>query len=183
MLSHPLETGSDKEHIVAVNSSLPWLALRVRVRSESVAAEALKGRGYQVVSPTIPERRRYSDRIRQVNTPVFPGYVFIRFSYGSRAPILSSPAVQYIVSFGQQPALIPDQVISDVCRMINNGARPIPYFKAGDHIRVEYGPLAGVEGIYVRHSAKNQLVVSIDVLQRSVALHVDESQVQLITTT
>lgn len=66
--------------------------------------------------------------------------------------------------------------------MISNGAHPISYFKTGDHVRVEYSPQIGVESIYVLHSAKHQLIVSIDVLQRSIALHVDESEVQLIDT-
>jgi transcription antitermination factor NusG len=157
--------------------SYPWFALKVSNRSEPVAAKALRLRGFEIFSPVITERRLYADRFKNVDIPVFAGYVLIRWDGKSKNDILSAPAVQYLVSFGGSPAVIRDTEISDVRRTIENGGQPVPYLATGHRVRVETGALAGVEGIYVRRS-RGQLVVSIELIERSIALHVDEDRVR-----
>jgi transcription antitermination factor NusG len=159
-------------------SVFPWYALKVNKRSESVATNALKMRGFEVFSPTVTERRLYADRTKNVEVPVLSGYVLIRWSGLSKNDVLSTPAVQYLVSFGGSPAVIGDQEIANIQRLIAHGGQPVPYLAAGDRVRVETGALAGMEGVYLRRARAGQLVVSIELIERSVALHVDEELVR-----
>ena len=158
-----------------------WIALKVNTRSEPLVAKILETRGYETFSPTISERRKYSDRFKTVDVPVLPGYVLACWSEGSKAHILSCPAVKYIVSFGGQLATISNETVDGIRRMLTNGARPVPYFRAGELVRVEAGLLSGIEGRYVRRGSTGALVVSIDILERSVALHIDDDQVDLVS--
>ena len=163
-------------------NALNWFALKVHARSEPAAVEALRIRGYHPFAPTIAERRRYSDRMAVVQTPVFPGYVFCQFDPHKKVPILSCPAVDYIVSFAGIPAVVPASEIDHVRRALVAGARPRAYLAAGQRIRIEFGPLAGLEGILERVGKEHRIVVSVNLLQRSVAVEIDADLVQVIPT-
>ncbi len=158
----------------------PWFALRVSSRSETLAADALRNRGFEVFAPFITERRLYADRFKNIDTPVFAGYVLVRWDGKAKNDILSAPAVQYFVSFGRGPVPIDDMEVSSIQRVINNGGEPVPFLSIGDRVRVETGVLAGVEGVYVRRS-RGQLVVSVDLIEKSVALFVDEDQISPVS--
>ena len=158
----------------------PWFAVKVHTRSEPTAVAALRNRGYEPFAPMVRERRRYSDRMTFVETPVFPGYVFCRFDPHQKVPILTCPAVEYIVSFAGVLTIVPDEEIDAVRRALVAGARPQPYLAIGQKVRVEYGALAGVEGILERHGKEHRLVVSVHLLQRSVSLEIDEDQVSAL---
>jgi transcription antitermination factor NusG len=160
--------------------SLPWYAIKVRTRSEPVAVTALRNKGYQALSPSVAERRRYSDRMAVVHTPAFPGYIFCRLDAREKVPVLSCPAVDYIVGFGGALTTVPDDEIDGVCRLLDAGASPRPYLAVGQKIRVEYGSLAGLEGILERFGKQNRLVVSLQLLQRSVSLDIDENQIRTL---
>jgi transcription antitermination factor NusG len=160
------------------SAEFSWYALKVRTRSERVAVNALRNRGYEPFCPMYPERRRYSDRIKVVENVAFPGYLFCRFDLQKKVPVVSSLAIEYIVGTRGTPVPIPDQQIADLRRALEAGARPAPYFKAGERVRVEFGALAGVEGVLARDATTGRLIVSIDLLQRSVTLHIDEHQVR-----
>ena len=160
--------------------SLPWYAIKVRTRSEPVALAALRNKGYDALAPAIAERRRYSDRMAIVQTPAFPGYIFCRLDARQKVPVLSCPAVDYIVGFGGVLATVPDEEIDGVCRLLDAGARPRPYLAAGQRIRIEYGSLAGLEGILERCGKQNRMVVSLQLLQRSVSLDIDEDQIRVL---
>ena len=162
------------------NQSFPWFALKVRTRSEPVAVSALRTRGYDPFCPVYVERRRYSDRVKNVENPVFPGYLFCRFDPTRKIPVISSPAVEYILSSCGVLSEIPEQEISNIRRTVEAGARPTTYFKAGQRVRVEYGSLAGVEGVLVREGTRHSLVVSVELLQRAVSLHIDQDQITVL---
>jgi transcription antitermination factor NusG len=166
--------------IAACPQSFPWYAVKVRTRSEPVAIVALRSRGYQPFAPTIGERRRYCDRMTVVQTPVFPGYLFCRLDARRKAPVLSCPAVEYIVSFDGAPAIVPDEEIETVRRALEAGARPRPYLAVGQRIRIEFGPLAGLEGILERVGKEHRLVASVHLLQRSVSVQIAGDQVLAI---
>jgi transcription antitermination factor NusG len=134
-------------------------------------------RGFEVFAPVITERRLYADRFKNIDVPVLSGYVLIRWDGKGKNDILSAPAVQYLVSFGGKPTELEDTEIANIRKMIENGGQPVPFLSTGHRVRVETGVLAGVEGIYLRRS-RGQLVVSIDLIERSVALHVDENRVR-----
>ncbi|MFL6353206.1 MAG: transcription termination/antitermination protein NusG [Bryobacteraceae bacterium] len=155
-----------------------WYALKVRTRSEFLAVQALRNKGYELFCPTYPERRRYSDRMKVIENVVFPGYLFCRFDPRNKIPIISSRAIEYIVGTRGTPEAIPDQQIASIRRALAAGARPAPYFRVGQRVRVEYGALAGVEGVLARDASTGRLIISIDLLERSVALHIDEHQVR-----
>jgi transcription antitermination factor NusG len=112
-----------------------------------------------------------------VHNAVFPGYLFCRFDMNLKLPVISSHAVEYVVSLNGLPMAIPDVQIEHIRRAVEAGALPAPYVQVGERVRVEFGPLAGLEGILVRRESRGRLVVSVDLLQRSVSLEIDEDHV------
>ena len=157
---------------------LPWYALKVRTRSEPTAVTALRNRGFHPFAPTIAERRRYCDRMSVVQVPVFPGYVFCRLDWRRKVPVLSTPMVEYIVTFAGAPAIVPEEEIEAVRRVVEADGRPRPYLSVGQRIRIEYGALAGIEGMLEKIGKEHRLVVSVHLLQRSVSIEIDEDQIQ-----
>ncbi|MGI8958249.1 MAG: transcription termination/antitermination protein NusG [Bryobacteraceae bacterium] len=155
-----------------------WYALKVRTRSELLALEGLRNKGYEPFCPTYRERRRYSDRMKVVENVAFPGYLFCRFDLRKKIPVITSRAIEYIVGTHGTPEPIPEQQIASIRRVLGAGAHPVAYFRVGQRVRVEYGALAGVEGILARDASTGRLIISIDLLQRSVALQIDEHQVR-----
>ncbi len=158
-------------------SSLPWYVLKVRARSEFSAVLALRGRGYDPFCPVHPKLRRYSDRTKIVESVVFPGYLFCRFDLRQKLPVISSTAVQSIISVDGMPAEVGDDLIESIRRAVEAGALSVPYLKSGQRVRVRFGPYAGIEGVFIGEAASRQLIISIHLLQRSIALRIDEDQV------
>jgi transcription antitermination factor NusG len=154
-------------------SPMRWYALKVRVRGERLAVTGLKNRGFEPFCPTRREKRRYCDRIKTIDTVVFPGYLFCQFDVERKVPIISSPAVEYIVGTNGIPTPVSDSEISDLRRMIDAGAAATSQFKAGQPVRVIQGPLTGVEGVLSREAQGDQLIVTISLLNRSVSLQMD----------
>jgi transcription antitermination factor NusG len=153
-----------------------WYVLRVNSRSEPIAAEALRHKGYQALVPTYTQRKRYSDRVRLVNSPLFPGYVFCAFDIGRKSSVLSSMGVQYIVGTKATPVPLSTSEIDAVMRMCDAGASPAAYLRQGQRARVKFGPLRGIEGI-----VETQLtVLSIELLQRSISVDIDADQLESI---
>jgi transcription antitermination factor NusG len=158
----------------------PWFALKVRTGFEKIATAALRHRGYDPFCPAYQERKRYCDRVKTVERLVFPGYMFCQFQLEKKLPVISSPAVEYIVAFGGRALPVPEEEVEAIRRMVESGARPCGYLTVGQRVRIEDGPLAGIEGILVRGSDGSQVVVSIELLQRSVAVRVGEECVSLL---
>ena len=156
-----------------------WYALKVRTRSETFASGGLHHRGYESFLPTYLQTRRYSDRTTTIEMPAFAGYVFCRFDVCDKAAILGSPGVQYIVSFGSQPAVVPDESIQAMRRILAAGAVPTEYLSTGTRIRITSGPLAGIEGVLIRVARLDRIVVSVHILQRSVAVELSEGSYAL----
>lgn len=154
-----------------------WFALTVKPRRETLAVQGLSAKGIECFLPSYIVHRRWSDRIKAVSEPIFPGYIFCRTSLAS--PVLPVPGVQGFVSFAGRPEPIPDQEIEGIMRMTASGLplEPIAYLHAGDRVRVTHGPLAGVEGILWECDAKKRLVVGIEMLGRSVAVNMDRTYV------
>lgn len=150
-----------------------WYAIKVRTRAESTVSDLLRIRGLNPYCPMQKERRRYSDRMKVVETAVFPGYLFCRFDANKKLPIISTPGVEYIVSVAGAPVAIPQREMENIRRAIEAGACAAPYFKEGQRVRVTHGPLSGVEGIVAREAGCDRLVISIELLSRSVSLHID----------
>jgi transcription antitermination factor NusG len=163
---------TDKDH--------PWFALRVRSNHERVAATHLRGKGYEEFAPSYKSERQWSDRRKTTEQFLFPGYVFCRLNPGDRLPVLTIPGVVSLVGFGQGPSPIPDDEIEYVRKMVASGllVTPWPFLKVGQSVLIEQGPLAGVQGILLEVKGTWRLVVSIHLLQRSVAAQVDRAWVR-----
>ena len=154
---------------------LKWFALRVRSNFEKTTGAFLEGCGYELFGPTYTMRRRWSDRVKEVQVPLFPGYIFCRFDPANRLPVLKAPGLVHIVGAGREPEPVSESEIDSVRTLVNCelAVRPCPFLREGQFVRIEYGPLAGAEGILVAFKKGYRLVVSISILGRSVWSEVD----------
>ena len=159
---------------------LPWFALRVRSNHEQTAAVHLREQGYEEFCPAYKSERQWSDRKKIIDHLLFPGYVFCRLDPHDRLPILMTPGVVGVVRFGNQPAVIPDLEITRVRAMVDSGllVTPWPFLAVGQTVVIERGPLTGLEGILQKVKKTYRLIVSVQLLQRSVSAEVDRAWVR-----
>jgi transcription antitermination factor NusG len=154
-------------------SQLPWHALQCWVRKESLIATQLEGQGFECLLPKTKSLREWSDRKKEVEQPLFPGYVFCRFEYSQRRPVVVTPGVLQVVGFGRTP--VEDREIEAIQIAVASGIQsvPWPYLEVGERVRIHTGKLSGLEGILVNFKGNHRVVLSVSLLQRSVALEVD----------
>ncbi|MEZ5317469.1 MAG: UpxY family transcription antiterminator [Vicinamibacterales bacterium] len=153
-----------------------WFALRVRPRAEKQVAMLLRRRGFEEFLPITRQRRRWSDRVKDVDLPLFPGYVFSRFVVDRRQPILMIPGVINVVSGGHGPQPVDDTEMASLQTLVRSD-RPVdpwPEEFVGRRVRLLAGPLAGAEGTLVSVRQHTRLIVHLSLLQRSVAVEVSE---------
>ena len=160
----------------------PWFALQVRTRYEAGVADQLSRQGYDRFLPLYKLRKRWSDRNKEVDAPLFPGYLFCRFNPQDRLPILKTPGVIQIVGFKTGPAFVDEAEIRSIQTLVAAGVphQPWPFLAAGDRVRIESGPLLGLEGILTEVRRSYRLVLSVTLLQRSVAVEIDSASVTAI---
>ena len=160
--------------------TLGWYALRVRSNFEWAVNAALAGKDYEAFLPTYRTRRRWSDRTKEIDAPLFRGYTFCRFDPARRLPILTTPGVVSIIGSSAGPIQVDEREIASVRGMVASGVvvGPWPFLREGQFVAVEHGPLAGVEGIIVSFKNQYRLVVSVTLLQRSVAVEIDRDWVR-----
>jgi len=156
-----------------------WFAVRVKTTHEKRVAALLDHKGYERFLPLYLDRRRWSDRIKEVELPLFPGYIFCRFEPNARLGILKTPGVYRILGIGNMPAPVDDHEIAAIQLAMSSGlsARPHPYLAVGQRVRVDGGSLSGVEGMVVDVRSRDRLILSISLLQRSIALEIDSAWV------
>lgn len=156
-----------------------WFAVMVKPRFERTVSNLLREKGQEEFLPLLPQAREWSDRVKTLMLPMFPRYVFCRFAFDRRVPILNTPGVTQIVGFGGKPCPIPDEEIASLQRLVESPIQPIPcdYLPAGEAVLVKRGPLAGLEGVLVENKSLARVVVSIHLLQRSVCAEVDRDAV------
>jgi transcription antitermination factor NusG len=166
-------------------SALPWFAVRVRSNHERTVATLLEQRGYQRFLPTCKVRTRWSDRVQSVDRILFPGYVFCSFNPHYRLPILSTPGVLHVVGLGKEPTPVPEVEMRALWTTLQSGVAVglWPYLRSGDRVVVERGALAGVEGIVTHFKGDYRLVVSIALLQRSIAAEIERDWVRPVRRT
>ncbi len=166
-----------------LSSKLHWFALYVRVRHERKVEMQLTNKGFETFLPSYISRRKWSDRFKDVDLPLFPGYVFCRMAMRDRAAVLSAHGVVRIVGFGAQYIPVDDSEILALRTAIAAGlpCEPVPYVSVGERVRIVAGPLAGVEGIMLEFRNRHRLVLSITLLQRSVSVEVDRSQLECLS--
>jgi transcription antitermination factor NusG len=160
----------------------PWFALQIRMRHEVSVADHLAGKGYEWFLPLYKARRRWSDRVKEVSSPLFPGYLFCRFNPHDRLPILKTPGVTQIVGYNHVPVPVDEQEIDAIRRLVASGLPNFPcaFLQVGSQVRIETGALRGLEGILTELKGKRRLVLSITLLQRSVAVEIDSDAVSVV---
>jgi transcription antitermination factor NusG len=159
-----------------INENSPrWFALRVKSRCEKVVAAMANNKGFEEFLPVYQSRRRWSDRLKSVEFPLFPGYVFCRLNPQRRMPLLTIPGVLHFVGIGKTPVPLEDAEVAAIQAAVRSGlsTEPWPFLEVGQRVRLEEGPLAGAEGIFVGTSKQDRLVVSVSLLRRSVAVNIE----------
>jgi transcription antitermination factor NusG len=159
---------------------LPWFALQVRTRHELGVARHIRSIGYEEFLPLYTCRKRWSDRVKEVESPLFPGYLFCRFDPQNRLPILKIPGVIQIVGNSRQPIPVDESEINAIQSLVTSGIpnQPWPFLEVGERVHIEAGPLRGLEGVLVEFRGSRRLILSVTLLQRSVAVEMDAASVR-----
>src|SRR2546427_11898904 len=152
----------------------PWFAILARTGREKSTTLLLENLGYQCFLPVSKSRRQWSDRTKELEVPLFPGYLFCRMNPHNRLPVLQTPGVIQIVGVGKSPIPVEEQEIAAIQRVGKSGlpTMPWPYLEVGHVVRIEDGPLHGLTGIVLKIKSGLKLVLSVSLLQRSVAVEI-----------
>jgi transcription antitermination factor NusG len=161
------------------SNNFSWFALQIRSRWEGTTAGLLRGKGLETLMPTYTSKRKWSDRFKVVESPLFPGYVFCRFDVHNRLPVLITPGVISVVGRGKTPVAVDDAEIRSIQAAIASGIHmePWPYVEIGERVRVKDDVLDGMEGIITSFKGSHRVVISVTLLRRSVALEIDRSRI------
>lgn len=162
-----------------MNEPKAWFALQVRSRWENSTEGLLQNKGFETLLPTYPATRRWSDRSKIVESPLFPGYVFCRFDIHDRLPVLITPGVISVVGRGKTPIAVAESEITALQIVIRSGiqTQPWPYLEIGERVRIKNDVLEGMEGILTSFKGHQRVIISVVLLQRSVALEIDRSRI------
>ena len=152
-----------------------WYAVRVRSNFERNVSTILEYKGVEQFVPTYRSRRLWADRIKTLDLPLFPGYVFCRIPLDERNLVVTIDGVVGLVGAGRQPIPVSDTEIEAVRTVVQSGlqAEPCPFLRIGQRVRIKYGCLSGVEGILMKVKNSWRLVISVNLLERSVAVEID----------
>jgi transcription antitermination factor NusG len=167
---------------LAPDPTRKWFALSVTVRHEKVVSQLLRNKGLETFLPLYVQRHEYNRRLRKFHLPLFPGYVFCRSHPAARLPILTTPGVLRMVGAGRVPIPVDDEEIWPLQKAAESGIpmSPHPFWQSGQIGRIIGGPLAGIEGMVVNAKHVMRLVLSVNLLQRSVLLEIDSDSVALV---
>jgi transcription elongation factor/antiterminator RfaH len=158
-----------------------WYAVYTNPRHEKRVEQEIRQREIECFLPVYKSVRRWKDRRKELELPLFPGYVFVHLGLKQRLRVLQLPGVVEFVSFGARPAALLESEIDALRNGLHYAcAQPHPYLRVGRRVRVHSGPVAGLEGILMRRKDKLRVVVSIHLIQRSVAVEVDEDAIELV---
>jgi transcription antitermination factor NusG len=157
-----------------------WYAVYTRSRHEQVVKHQLDGKGIENFLPSCVKVSQWKDRKKQIHLPLFPGYLFVRIFLRHRVEVLKTLGAVSIVGDGSSPLPIPELAIRSIQAFIEKGLRydPHPYLSIGNRVRIVEGPLSGLEGILVRKDNKDRLVISVDLIQRSISVEIDSWKIE-----
>jgi transcription antitermination factor NusG len=168
--------------------SLPaeaWFVVQVAPQSEKTVASLLEYKGYEPFAPTYLLRKRWSDRIKTLEKPLFPGYVFVRTPGTTVSGLLcSTPGVVRLLTFGGRPIPLPDFEMDAVRRFTLFGKPlPTPHVNVGQKVEIRDGPFTGIVGIVRQIRNRACLIVSVQLISQSIYVEVDECQIGPVTST
>ncbi|MEI6300060.1 MAG: transcription/translation regulatory transformer protein RfaH [Betaproteobacteria bacterium] len=165
-----------------------WYVIHTKLRQEQLAFENLSRQGFECYLPTVSAERVQQRVLVVVIEPLFPRYLFIRLddaidSGKSWSPIRSTKGVSRLVAFGGEPAKVPDRLV-DLLRELaggNSNAQPKRLFEAGEKVRIDSGPFAGIEGIYQMTDGTARAFVLIELISTKASLAVEPGQLKKLS--
>jgi transcriptional antiterminator NusG len=160
--------------------SLPlWYAIRTRSRHEKQVRDRFTVLGIEQLLPTVKRLNQWKDRKKEIESPLFPGYCFGRFSWDERLAVLKVAGVVDIIGGGSRPEPVPEEEINAIKILMTSTLRfdSHPYLLEGMPVEVIRGPLEGVRGILLRKDKRHRLVISVHVIQQAAAVEIDASDV------
>jgi len=159
-----------------------WYAAYTSANHEKRVAEQLSLRSVEHFLPAYASVRRWKDRRVTLQMPLFPGYVFVRMALRDRLQVQQVPGVAHLVGFDGTPAALPDEEIEALRASLESGVRaePHPYLTVGRRVRLKSGPLAGMQGILLRRKGNFRVVISIELIQRSLIVQVDDVDAEAV---
>jgi transcription antitermination factor NusG len=152
-----------------------WFAFRVKSRYEKAVASSAVSKGYEVLVPLYRARHDWSDRTKSLDLPLFPGYVFCRLDPERRFPLLTIPGVVHVVGIGKIPIPLDDQEVAALQAAVSSEVKvePCSYVETGQRVRLDNGPLGGIEGFLMNTAERYRVVLNLSVLKRSIAVDID----------
>jgi len=152
-----------------------WVALYTKPRHEKTVAFELEKKGHEIYLPLLRVRRKWSDRKKWVDFPLFKSYLFARISNENRISLISAPGLVRIIKFGEKIAIVNNSSIESIKLMLNGGYNPTStdYFIKGDPVLVQSGPLKGLIGEVIRIDNHNRLLVRIDAIKHSISIDIE----------
>ena len=172
MISQPLGL-RDESH---------WYALYTKSRHEKLVEEGLRKKGIETFLPLRKIIRHWSDRKKEIQEPIFKGYLFVQIPLSQQREVLQTQGSVRLVGFNAHPVPISEKDLNAVRRFVQEeiSLDPYPYLETGSRVYIRSGPLRGVEGFIVRKDKQMRLVISLDLLFQSISVEVDEAVVEKI---
>jgi len=160
-----------------------WYGVYTRAHHEKTVAEQLVARGVEHFLPLYSSIRKWKDRRVTLQMPLFPGYVFVRLALRDRMTVQQVPGVARLVGFNGRPTPLPDDDVGRLWTGLAEGAnaRPHPYLTVGQRVRLKSGSLAGMQGILLRRKGHFRVVISIDLIHRSMSVDIDVMDVEALS--
>jgi transcription antitermination factor NusG len=168
--------------VVPSVSEVGWYAVCTHPRHEKRVVRHLIDCQIECFLPLYQAAHRWKDRTKIVELPLFSGYVFVRISLRDHLRVVQTPSVARFVCFNGRPAALPESQMDALRSGYQGGAQfePHPLLKAGAHVRVKSGCLAGVEGVLLRRKHSLRFVLSLELLNRAVSMEVDAADIELL---
>ena len=159
-----------------------WIAVYTKPRHEKTVENELLKKGFEVYLPILKERRKWSDRKKWVEFPLFRSYIFVRTEIKNSLFVLQTMGVVKVVKFGGEVAVIQNDSIQAIKLMIEGGYKPeaIDYFVKGETVEVKNGPLKGLIGEVIRVDNNDRLVVRVDAIQHSISVQIDRGYLKSV---
>lgn len=169
-----------QSHSEAADLCRNWFALSTFSNSEKQVEKHLAIRGVETFLPLHTVVKRWKNRQTvKLDRPLFAGYLFVRIAPTERVRVLESPGVVSIVSSGRKLLPLPEEEIETLRKELHlREAEPHPYLKAGTRVRIKSGPLTGMTGVVIRNDKRLRVVISFEMLMRSIAVHVYEDELE-----
>lgn len=163
--------------VLTSTSDLRWYAVYTCANHEKQVARQLDLRAIECFLPLYERISRWKDRRMKIRLPLFSGYVFVRMVLEEKLRVLQIPGVVRLVGFNGTPTPLGDEEMETMRNGLTGGvhAEPCPYFSIGSHVRIKSGPLQGLKGVLLKKKNSCHLIISLDLIQRSIAVQVDSA--------